>query len=84
MALSLSNALCAHPCAASINRLKFSFERVSDAHRARLKELQVLMDPTKSFQQYRKAYSECGLGIPYLGASLTDLLFIEGTWGCSP
>ncbi len=56
---------------ACINRLKYTLEKVSDNHKLRLKELQTLMDPTRSFQSYRQAYKECGLGIPYLGVSLT-------------
>lgn len=51
---------------AAIFRLKYTMDKVSDAHKARLHELQTLMDPTKSFQRYRQAYRECGLGIPYL------------------
>lgn len=63
---------------ASINRLRFSLEKLSEGHKGKLKELQVLMNPQKSFHEYRNAYNEAGSkAIPYLGAYLTDLTFIE-------
>ncbi len=66
---------------ASINRLKFTLEKISDAHKERLKELQSLMNPEKSFVQYRQAYNQCmstaAQCVPYLGVYLTDLVFVE-------
>jgi hypothetical protein len=66
---------------ASINRLRFTLEKISDVHREKLRELQALMNPEKSFAQYRNAYNQSSVSsahcIPYLGVYLTDLVFIE-------
>ena len=66
---------------AAVNRLRFTLDRISDSHRTKLAELQALMNPEKSFAQYRKAYDVAtqasGSVIPYIGAYLTDLTFIE-------
>ena len=63
---------------ASLNRLRFTWDRVSDSHHEKLAELQTLMNPAKSFVHYRRAYDSLTVpAVPYLGAYLTDLTFIE-------
>jgi len=60
---------------ACLFRLTFSFMAIGDESAQKLKELQELMDPSKSWKNYRTALkqAENKPTVPYLGLYLSDL-----------
>lgn len=59
---------------ACMYRLTFTFMAIAEDISLKLKELQELMDPTKSWKKYRTALKKAAVpAVPYLGLYLSDL-----------
>merc|ERR1711862_578538 len=61
----------------AIGRLKFTHARISKSHRQILQELESVVSMEGSFKNFREALAAAGPpAIPFMGAYLTDLVFI--------
>ena len=70
----ITSALLSSPIA----RLKQTMGRVSKKHKAHLKELEELIDPSGSYKTYRATIDACSPPIiPFQGVYWTDLVFLN-------
>jgi len=62
----------------SVDRLRRTFESISDKHKKTLLDLKQLLSSDKSWAVYRETLRQTSTPlIPYLGVYLSDLVFIE-------